>query len=217
VAKDEEPVRLLKILSFLCILATIVLAILWYLNPDEKYEPVTVALGGISAILITVSQILQRRQSSRTGTRSLSGMSRDEILELVMESKPSQDWEIVYSERDAIAVFKRDTNLRIEHTHDSVSLHSDDFREKWANKFPDPHASSYYYDLYYGATRIERFILVHVDGGRACLPLPRSPIDLEVERIRYKIALIFDQFGTCESYMERAGLYLADAEKSAPA
>jgi hypothetical protein len=217
VAKDEEPVRLLKTLSFLCVLATVGLAILWYFNPDGNYEPITVALGGVSAALIIVSQILQRRQSSRTRTKPLSAMSRDEILELVMESEPSQDWEVVYSERDATAIFKRDPNLRIEHTHDFASLHSGDFREKWANRFLDPHARSYYYDLYYGATRIARFILVHVDGGRACLPLPRSPIDLGVERIRYKVALIFDQWGTCESYMARAGLHLTDTEKSAHA
>ncbi len=200
--------RLLKILSFLCVLATIVLAILWYFNPAGNYEPITVALGGVSAVLIAVSQVVQRKRPSRTRAKPLSALSRDEILELVMESEPSQDWEVVYSEGDATAMFKRDPSLRIEHTHDSAGLHSDDFREKWANKFPDPHASSHYYDLYYGATRLERSILVHVDGGRACLPLPRSPIDLEVEQIRYKIALIFDQFGTCEPYMERAGLHL---------
>jgi len=204
---------LLKVLSLLCVLATIALAILWYFSPDGNYEPITVALGGVSAVLITVSQILQRRQSPRTTTKPLSAMSRDEILDLVTESESSKDWEVVYSKGDTTAIFKRDPSLRIEHTHDSTSLHSDDFRERWANRFPDPHASSHYYDLYYGATRIERFILVHVDGGRACLPLPRSQIDLEVERIRYKVALIFDQFGTCESYMEGAELHLADVDR----
>jgi len=209
-------VRLVKILPFVCYAcygATFVLAILWYFSPDGNYEPITVALGVVSVLLTTVSQILQRKQSSETGARPLSAMRRDEILGLVMESEPSQDWEVVYTEGDTTAIFKRDPSLRIEHMHDSTGVHSDDFREKWANRFLDPRASSHYYDLYSGATRIERFTLVHVDGGRACLPLPRSPLDLEVEPIHYKIALIFDQFGTCESYMERAGLHLAAAEK----
>lgn len=201
--------RLLKALSFVCVVATVMLAVLWYFNPNGNYEPIIVALGAISAILITMSQIVHKRRSSRTPKRKLlSDMSHQEILEVVKGSKPSLNWGVFYSEADDTAVFKSDPNLRIEYKHDTSSLHSDDFREKWANKFPDPHASSHYYDLYYGATRLERFILVHVDGGRARLPLPESSVDLEVEEIRLKVALIFDQFGTCRQYMERAGLHV---------
>ena len=203
--------RLLKALSFVCVVATVVLAVLWYFNPNDNYEPITVVLGAMSAILITVAQTVHRRQSSRMlKPKPLSDMSRQEILKLVEASDPFLDWEVLYSEADDTAVFKSNPSLRIEHKHNSSSLHSDDFREKWVHQFPDPHASSHYYDLYYGATRLERFILVHVDGGRACLPLPKSPVDLEVEQLHLKVALIFDQLGTCRSYMERAGLHVAD-------
>jgi len=69
--------------------------------------------------------------------------------------------------------------------------------------------------VYYGATRLKEFILVFVDGGRALLPLPKYALDLSVEPIRYKIALIFDQFDNCDEYeyMKRAGLYLVNQKK----
>ena len=198
--------RWLKALPFLLRLATLVFAILWCFNPDNKYfAPITLVLLTIDALLSGVDTIISYRTS---GPRN-----QDEIFDLVMESDPSQDWKVTYGMADDRAIFKRDTRLYITFIHDDTSLHSDDFSEKWAKVFPDPHATSHYYDLHYDGTRIDRFVLVHVDGGRARLPMSKSRVDLEVERLPYKIALIFDQFGTCESYMKRAGLYLAEIEK----
>jgi hypothetical protein len=204
-----QIVRLINAISFICVLATIALAVLWYLQPDGNYEPITVALGGVSAILITISQVLQRRMLASSGDlKSPSNMSRDEILQAVKGSDPQDDWDVIYSESGETAIFTREPNLHIEHPYLPESLHNEDFREKWANKFPDPHATSHYYDLYYGSTRLERFILVHVDGGRACLPLPISTVNLGVQEIRYRVAMIFDKFGTCNDYMRRAGLHV---------
>jgi hypothetical protein len=113
--------------------------------------------------------------------------------------------------RDAeIAIFRKNPYLRIETRHIDEYIHNDDFREKWANDFPDPHATSYYYHLYFGSTRLKELILVSVDGGRALLPLPKSAADLKVEPLRYRIASIFDRFDTCDDYMKMAGLYVAN-------
>ncbi len=130
----------------------------------------------------------------------------NEILDTVRLSN-SDEWILNVDQDAEIAVFKKIPPIRIETRHSDEFIHNDDFREKWANRFLDPHAISYYYDLYYGATRLRRFILVSVDGGRALLPLPKSAMDLSVELIPYKIALIFDRFDSCRQYMERAGLY----------
>ncbi|MBL0949275.1 MAG: hypothetical protein IBJ08_00920 [Pseudomonas sp.] len=55
--------------------------------------------------------------------------------------------------------------------------HNDDFREEWANSFPDPHASSAYVDFFYAKNLVYRDIYVAVDGGRFLLPLPEQKID----------------------------------------
>ena len=166
------------------------------------------ALGSLAVIFFAGAQVIQRKILPEE-TKNPKDLSTDEILNLIRNSSPS-DWDVNYSQDAEIAVFKRNPLLRIETRHTDEFVHSDDFHEKWANKFPDPHATSGYYHVYYGATRLRDFILVSVDGGRALLPLPKSALDLSVEPIRYKIALIFDQFDNCDKYMRRAGLYLSN-------
>ena len=126
-----------------------------------------------------------------------------------MTDSTPDDWDVNFSQDAEIAVFKKNPALRIETRHTNEFVHNYDFYEKWANKFPDPHATSYYYHLFLGTTRLKEFILVSVDGGRALLPLPKYTMDLSVEPLSYKIALIFDQFGSCDESMKRAGLHLA--------
>jgi hypothetical protein len=51
---------------------------------------------------------------------------------------------------------------------------NEDFREAWANGFPDPHASSSYVDFFYNGSLVYREVYVTVDGGRVSLPLPEE-------------------------------------------
>lgn len=204
----DFAVKALNVLGFICTPATLVLAILWILQPEKNYEPITVALGSASAIFIVAAQGIQRKYTPQEAEKKkFDELTTDEILDVVKDSNPD-DWDVNFSQDAEIAVFKKNPSLRIETRHTDEFVHNEDFREKWANKFPDPHATSYYYHVYLGATRLKEFILVSVDGGRALLPLPKYAMDLSVEPIRYKIALIFDQFGSCDEYMKRAGLHL---------
>jgi len=111
---------------------------------------------------------------------------------MVCTSNPKTEWKLVHSDIGVTAVYLPDPTLRIEHAYTKDYKHSDKFEESWAIKFAVRRAVSEYYDLYYGSTRLERFILVWVDGGRAGLPLPESSYKLIVKKIRYKVALIFD-------------------------
>ena len=202
-------VTILNTLGFICTPITLVLAILWFLQPDKNYDPITVALGSASVIFFGAAQVIQRKSEPlESGEKKFDELTTNEILEVVQNSSPD-DWDVNFSQDAEIAVFKKNPSLRIETRHTDEFVHNDDFHEKWANKFPDPHATSYYYHVYLGATRLKEFILVSVDGGRALLPLPKYAMDLSVEPLRYKIALIFDQLGSCDEYMKRAGLYLA--------
>jgi hypothetical protein len=201
-------IKTLNILGFFCTLATLILAILWFLQQKNYYEPITVALGSMSAILIIIAQVLQKKfPVNELEKEKCTGLTSGEILEIIKNSNPSE-WDVNYSQDGEIAIFKEYPLLRIETKHNKDFVHNEDFREKWANMFLDPHATSYRYQIYLGETRLRELILVSVDGGRALLPLPKSAIDLRVEPLRYKIAIIFDQFDTCDEYMKKAGLYL---------
>ena len=206
-------ITIVRSISYLCVLATIILAIVWFIADVNRIEPITVGLGALSVLLLGVSSLLQSRYDKST-SKHPADMSQDELISVVAASDPISDWDVSYSDPQALAVYKEDPDLRIEHEHSSNYLHSDDFREKWANKFPDRHASSYYYDLYFGPTRLRRIILVHVDGGRANLPLPQSAVDLRVDKISLNVARIFDNLGTLDKYLSRSGLELVDRQSN---
>ncbi|MBD8725792.1 hypothetical protein IFT43_20720 [Oxalobacteraceae sp. CFBP 13708] len=119
-------------------------------------------------------------------------------------SAPATEW-IHVDGHAQVAFFKDDVNLRIVSTLDGEDVQAQDFREPWANGFADPSASGYYYNLYYGASLLHKFILVTVDGGRARLPLPDTAT-MEVTQAEWKVAEIFDTLGTLSRYAIQAGL-----------
>ena len=213
----KTTITIIRSISYLCVLATIILAVVWFIADVNRIEPITVGLGALSVLLFGVASLLQYRYDKSASIQPVD-MSQEELLSIVAASDPISDWDVSFSGPQALAVYKEYTNLRIEHEHSSNYLHSDDFHEKWANKFPDSHASSYYYDLYFGPTRLRRILLVHVDGGRASLPMPQSAVDLRVDKISLNVARIFDNLGTLDDYFSRSGLELVDSQSNkAPA
>lgn len=69
---------------------------------------------------------------------------------------------------DMIGAFKKDLSITIAYGLTS----NDDFIEKWANQFPNPHASSHYIDFFYNNALVFRETYLVVDGGRCKLPIP---------------------------------------------
>ncbi len=72
------------------------------------------------------------------------------------------------------------------------------FVEEWSEKFPDPHASSLYVELWYNSTILKRSTFVLVDGARYMVPLP-EPISegkwkISKNSIEYKITNIYTQY-----------------------
>jgi hypothetical protein len=89
-------------------------------------------------------------------------------------------------------------------------MQCEEFQEPWANRHPDPRATGYWCQLFYGASLIGQWVLVAVDGARAMLPLPALGPDRQhpgpVPVLDYKIAEIHDSLGTLQQYMVRSGL-----------
>ena len=73
---------------------------------------------------------------------------------------------------------------------------NDEFVEEWTSRFPDPRASSFYAEATYGAALVLQELMVHVDGSRYMLPLPRihkpdpksSEIEWRVDHRRLAVA-----------------------------
>ncbi len=98
----------------------------------------------------------------------------------------------------------------------------EDFREEWANKFPDPKASSSYVDVFYNGALVFRDVYVTVDGGRVHLPLPTPKLDeakkkviaLEVPKRRHDfIRLVESLEGSVaefDRYFQDAGFKIVD-------
>ena len=132
-------------------------------------------------------------------------MNYESIIDLFLETDAGQ-WQRVSGNHE-YAFCKADVNLRIVSTLAGPDIQQDDFRADWANRFPESRARGYYYNLYYGATLVHRFILVAVDGACALLPVPKIGTD-EVTLAQWKAAEIFDISDTLNDYLSRAGLTL---------
>lgn len=107
-----------------------------------------------------------------------------------------------------VSVYSKDVFLRVEISFLPEDIENDDFREPWANKFPNNKATSYRANLYYGSTFLKTYLLVSVDGGRALLPLP-DPEALTIKGDQYLVAGLFDSTGSLNRYMDSAGIRFA--------
>lgn len=97
--------------------------------------------------------------------------------------------------------------------------HNNDFKEEWANKFPDPKATSSFIDFFFNGILVYRDIYVSVDGARAYIPLPKRDIDdktyevkrLYIEKERYKFfELINLNTDNYHRYVKRCGIEFLD-------
>jgi hypothetical protein len=124
-------------------------------------------------------------------------MTYDQLLNLVRHSKP-QDW--LYNDDKGVHTFKADLNVRIERRQEKTA-----FSEPWAVRHPDPSASLWTYDIFFGGSPVYVFKIVSVDGHRADLPLP-DPKTKVISRKDYELARAIDWLGTLDEYIVRSGL-----------
>ena len=123
-------------------------------------------------------------------------MGLDELRQLIADSDRG-DWNIVscfgkpsflpwspdgeFNEHLARAAYRPDLSIGLAWG----ITDNDNYREDWANDFPDEHAESELADILYNGMLVAREILVSVDGGRALLPIPYDHEKLLVRRWDY--------------------------------
>jgi hypothetical protein len=180
---------------------------------------VATLLGGVAGLWYFWDKIVwlwthNREKRSGAAINLAANPTRQNIERVVLESDARGDWHRHVDEWRTVTSYQRDANLRFEVSYDDEGTQNADFQEPWANRHPDPHATGYWCRLYYGATLIESFILVSVDGGRTLLPVPESGADREhpgpVGKLNYRVAQIHDALGTLDEYMRRSGLLIAE-------
>ena len=165
-------------------------------------EPITFVLSSICTLLYVSPALARYVLPDRKPVRQ---MSYDEILDFIALSDAKHDWKWIETNWAEEAFLKEDPRLRIRVRYDDFGTHNKDYTETWMASFADPSASSYWFALSYDGALIDRFILVSVDGGKAELPTPVAGT-LEIDPLDYKVAQIFDQHGTLDEYLIRAGL-----------
>lgn len=196
----KKNAYIFRVIGGVFFIFALISGILWSLG--KEIEPIAYIFGLLSSLFFASPSIAEYFVPNR---KSISDMDFNEILEFILNSDPKQDWKIISNNLAEEAFLKEDPRLRLHCRYDDEGIHNENFQEPWANKHPDKNATSYWYNLSYDSSLIDRYILVCVDGCRAILPLP-DITTLRVKPLPYKIAEIFDSLDSLENYMNRSGL-----------
>lgn len=154
-------------------------------------------------------------ESFSINENDLSSNSYSSLINKIKISDSRLDWEYVDSNWGSHYIYKNDVNLSMSINCEDDGIQNSNFKEKWANCYPDPKATGYWVDIRYSSTVIMRTILVSVDGARAMLPIPREADEnnklIVVTPIDFKIAEIFDaDLRSLSHYFAMSKLKLGD-------
>ena len=196
----KKNAHVFRVIGGLFFVAALFSGILWSLGNET--EPIAYTFGLLSSLFFASPSIAEYFLPNKKLVRD---MDFNEILEFILSSDSKQDWKTITNNWEEEAFLKKDPRLRFRCRYDDEGIHNENFKEPWANKHPDKKATSYWYNLSYDGSLIDRYILVSVDGSRAILPLPDINTG-KVKPLPYKVAEIFDSLDSLENYMNRSGL-----------
>ena len=132
-------------------------------------------LGGVTALWFFCDKITdwwkwKNDKENKSQTNLSPDSSRERIEQVIMESSPENDWNHKGDGNISVTSYKNDLNLRFEMKFLDEGVQQEDFREPWANRHPDPSATGYWCDLFYGST---------LRYGRLCVIASFAPQPLQ--------------------------------------
>jgi len=202
IKKYHHPIRVFGGLFFaLAVLSGIV----WALG--YEIEPIAFLFSLLSSLCLASPSIAEYFYPSRKPIRD---MTFDEILQFIPTTDPEKDWEGITKEWSSERFLKEDPRLRFRVKATEDGIQNDNFKERWANRHPDPHARGYWYELFYDGAFLDRIVIVSVDGARADIPCPDINTG-KIKKYNYHVAKLFDVLGTLDEYIIRCGLELDDS------
>ena len=170
-------------------------------------------------------------------------MTLTEILEIIVKSDPEKWNEIgcwgygsgpsYKNQFTFYEVFNGEPNILNAESHSNVLVYkedlsitmaygltsNDDFKEDWANQFPNPKAHSNFIDIFYNNSLVFRETYLVVDGGRCRLPIPSfgENSELVVPQQYYDFIKILETISsgssaTYDSYFKRTGMKIIETE-----
>lgn len=205
----KENSKVLNVIGAVFFLFTFIAGILWVFGKDV--ESISFIFSLLTSIFFGLPHLAEFILPAR---KPIKDMTFDELLNFIRESDSERDWHGINRNWTSEMFLKEDPRLRFRANFTDKGIQCEDFKEDWANCYPNPKATGYYYDLYFDGNLIERFILVSVDGGRSSLPIPDF-YSKQVCLIDYKVAQIHDTLKTLDKYMNLSKLKL-EAEDSLP-
>lgn len=128
-------------------------------------------------------------------------MTYAELKQAIHDNADSKCW--LHNDEVGVWTLIADVSLTIREKRGDGD--EDEFHEEWATSLTDPNAKKIAYDLYCGASFVERHYLVAVDGYRAYLPLP-NPTTREISTEKYDFARCVDATHSLDDYIKRCGL-----------
>lgn len=150
--------------------------------------------------LLRLCEALVYPSSEYNGTVVFSGNRDLEIVGEVCNSTIS-DWK--YDGGDYVMHYLPDQKITIRWDRQEDQ---EPFSEEWAVKHPDKKAYSTSYYICYEQRIIKTFGMVHVDGGRALIPMPNY-VTNHIDRASYKLAcLVNSDIENLKRYIVSSGL-----------
>lgn len=168
----------------------------------------------------TVSLLQQwKEQSENIALQELECKELSQSLNI----DPLDTFLTLLDEPDNWVKIKRDQYIRHRYKPQFVieegETVNEDYREPWAQRFPDPHARSFLVEYWYESTLLKSSLFVSTDGGRFSIPLPElHKIDpdredwgsiefrININSLEWKTAMLFDQYDDLWERLPRIGI-----------
>jgi hypothetical protein len=116
--------------------------------------------------------------------------SRNYLLRTVFDSI-KKDWE--YDDQLSEFIYIPDFKIRI--VQFTQRGEGESFIEPWVEKFSDKKGMRHYYAIYYLNLRLYDFSMIFCDGYRYVIPMPKSALNLVINKDQYALGKIMEQAG----------------------